>query len=549
MHAGLVPRLFDRIGTLDFSPLRPSISVSQNEHTNIKIEPINDQHRKLHQTCQTTKANKQINSMQNHTMIPPQSNILLFGGSGFIGKVLLERLLAQSKTSTIFLVLRPKRGATPEERLEKLHTLPCFQNVQDAFDAGRVIPIAGDITLPDLGISDSDRKLLAEKVTSILSVAACIDFDLPIATAAMSNTMAALNILGLAKKCQNLESFVHCSPAYVMSPRASSGPIPEEYVSSFANGRATQVYDRIMQGMTEEEEKLALQESGFPNTYTYTKALTETLLIERHGSIPLAIVRPSIVTACLQYPIPGWIDSKAACNAILAMYGSGFLHTMPAKADVKSDIVPCDYVANRMIYAAFGEMDRSEVRIIHATAGLDQSLEIGEIMKILESYYEPKHHHTKQRPFLRIVAPCSDPRIAKSFAKDKRRAKFLQWMARLLGQKKAAFSLGRVVQGLGTVEVVFNFFNHNYFDFQSKETISDVMPFFDTHEFWQIVNKGVHCYLLGGKERPEGNLAPGDVMAIVIPQDASAKPRQKAEEVSTDSSMEDSDSFSAQSHT
>ena len=46
-----------------------------------------------------------------------------------------------------------------------------------------------------------------------------------------------------------------------------------------------------------------------PNTYAYTKGLTEYMLQEECGSIPLAIVRPSIVTAAFKEPIPGWVDN------------------------------------------------------------------------------------------------------------------------------------------------------------------------------------------------------------------------------------------------
>ena len=46
-----------------------------------------------------------------------------------------------------------------------------------------------------------------------------------------------------------------------------------------------------------------------PNTYAYTKAIAEQLLREEHGDIPLAIVRPSTVTAAFKEPLPGWIDN------------------------------------------------------------------------------------------------------------------------------------------------------------------------------------------------------------------------------------------------
>jgi len=40
-----------------------------------------------------------------------------------------------------------------------------------------------------------------------------------------------------------------------------------------------------------------------PNTYTFTKAIAETLVLEECHSLPCAIVRPSIVGASWQEPI------------------------------------------------------------------------------------------------------------------------------------------------------------------------------------------------------------------------------------------------------
>lgn len=47
----------------------------------------------------------------------------------------------------------------------------------------------------------------------------------------------------------------------------------------------------------------------YPNTYTFTKALAEQILQRECGTVPLAIVRPSIVTAAIREPFPGWIDN------------------------------------------------------------------------------------------------------------------------------------------------------------------------------------------------------------------------------------------------
>lgn len=41
-----------------------------------------------------------------------------------------------------------------------------------------------------------------------------------------------------------------------------------------------------------------------PNTYTYTKAMAESLLLEEAQGLPIAIVRPSIVGASWEEPVP-----------------------------------------------------------------------------------------------------------------------------------------------------------------------------------------------------------------------------------------------------
>lgn len=41
-----------------------------------------------------------------------------------------------------------------------------------------------------------------------------------------------------------------------------------------------------------------------PNTYTYTKQLAEYMLVQEASNLPIAILRPSIVTASWKEPFP-----------------------------------------------------------------------------------------------------------------------------------------------------------------------------------------------------------------------------------------------------
>lgn len=48
-------------------------------------------------------------------------NILITGGTGFMGKVLVERLLRDMpKAKQIYLLVRPKKGKDPKHRLDEI---------------------------------------------------------------------------------------------------------------------------------------------------------------------------------------------------------------------------------------------------------------------------------------------------------------------------------------------------------------------------------------------------------------------------------------------
>lgn len=90
-----------------------------------------------------------------------------------------------------------------------------------------------------------------------------------------------------------------------------------------------------------------------PNTYTFTKALAEHLLSEECGGIPLAIVRPTIVTAALKEPIPGWVDNLNGPTGLIAGAGKGLLRTLWCHPEMVADVVPVEFPINLMIAVAW----------------------------------------------------------------------------------------------------------------------------------------------------------------------------------------------------
>lgn len=66
------------------------------------------------------------------------------------------------------------------------------------------------------------------------------------------------------------------------------------------------IYLYQIRWMTDEQYNLLMPTllQGRPNTYTLTKALAENLLEEEAQDLPVAIIRPSIIGAALNEPLP-----------------------------------------------------------------------------------------------------------------------------------------------------------------------------------------------------------------------------------------------------
>ncbi|KAH7968520.1 hypothetical protein HPB52_009113 [Rhipicephalus sanguineus] len=110
---------------------------------------------------------------------------------------------------------------------------------------------------------------------------------------------------------------------------------------------------------------------GHPNTYTLTKSVAESLLLEERGDIPAVIVRPSIVTASNREPLPGWVDNYNGCTGIIVVLGLGLLQSILAEKKCVGDVIPVDVVANMLICAAWHTAEKrpKDVEVYHCTSG------------------------------------------------------------------------------------------------------------------------------------------------------------------------------------
>jgi len=314
----------------------------------------------------------------------------LTGATGFLGKVMLEELMrrrAELGVRRVVLLIRPRGAQTGVERFHKeVVSAACFAALAPGW-TDHVTVVEGDLAHPDLGIAD---RTALQEVTHIVHSAASIAFDLPAVEAVAANIDATLHLLETARAWPQLRRFVYVSTAYVTPHRTDGGPIREELVP--LPMPAESILEAIRTGRLRDDAILA--RTGHPNTYTLTKCLAEHLLVERHGDVPLSIVRPSIIAASRQYPFPGWIDSLAGFGAFATLIGLGHLRAIVGDPQVRIDVVPVDEVTSRLVQAALH--DRGGPRIRYAVAGLSGSSTVGECWKTVTDWFAL--HPVARRP-------------------------------------------------------------------------------------------------------------------------------------------------------
>jgi alcohol-forming fatty acyl-CoA reductase len=243
--------------------------------------------------------------------------------------------------------------------------------------------IEGDLSEPGLGMSPNDEKKLTNQVNIIFHSAATVRFDEPLKVAVQMNIIGTKEVIDLAKKCSNLLSFIHVSTAYANCDR--------QYISEVVYNPPVQP-DKIIEAVDWIEEDLVKLLTpkvikARPNTYTYTKAIAESLVANEANNLPCAIIRPSIVGCSWREPFPGWIDNFNGPTALFAAMGKGILRTMLGDSNSTADIIPVDIPVNLMIAAGWytcykaNNSNNKELIVYHSTTGQINRLTWGMLEK------------------------------------------------------------------------------------------------------------------------------------------------------------------------
>jgi len=279
-------------------------------------------------------------------------SIFLTGVTGFVGNVLLEKLLRSCPDlNMIYVLIRERKGQSAEDRLQEVLSFQSFEPLRQSNPkfADKVKVVRGDVGQEQLGLDESDRALM-RNVSVIIHSAADVRFEVKFRSIVQSNVGGVRSIIQLSRSLQKLESLVYVSTAF------SNCYLQEEiqekvYEPSIRPADLLQLLRICNDDMLEGLAPHLL--GSFPNKYIFTKCLAEALLKDEASDLPVAIVRPSGITPAFKEPLVGWVNALQGTSTLVQAVGTGMVKAVYLSREGVADSVPVDITANCLIAAAW----------------------------------------------------------------------------------------------------------------------------------------------------------------------------------------------------
>lgn len=381
--------------------------------------------------------------------------VMLIGVTGFIGKVwLVNTLLDLPEVKRIYLLIRRQKSNPAESRFQKMvEESPVFDPLFDRYGTrladflrDKVEVVEGDVTRPGLGFSPDITPHLQKNLDVILNSSGLTDFNPDLRDALAANTDAAINLLDFVRSTDHA-GIVHLSTCYVageQNGRVAEKIIPNYNPRGLADFDAEQewrsLHELVRQAEAKAESEVVTselrtqalakehaakdlqgtalenqirknrvrwlktyltdagsrraRELGWPNTYTLTKSLAESLIAKHGRDLPVAVVRPAIVETSVAKPFTGWnegINTSASLSYLLGTY----FRQLPSNESKRLDIIPVDSVCSGMTLIAAAVMERRHDPLYQLATSVTNPCDMGRSIE-LTSLAHRKHYRAQE---------------------------------------------------------------------------------------------------------------------------------------------------------
>ena len=472
-------------------------------------------------------------------------HVMLIGVTGFIGKVwLVNTLMELPEIGRVYLLIRRQKSNPASRRFEKLvEESPVFDPLYARYGAdlsrflrARVEVIEGDVCQPGLGLAPEVAQSLQKNLDLIINSSGLTDFNPDLRDALATNVDAAMHVTEFVRQSDHA-GLLHLSTCYVAGAR--DGRVGEtmrpNYTPAGVAGFDAEEEWRALHGLVKQAEQLAespavtaelrqqavskehaakdlggaalenqirknrfrwlreyLTESGmkraaelgWPNTYTLTKSLAESLIATHGAGLPIAMVRPAIVETSVQEPFVGWNEGINTSASLSYLLGTSF-RQLPTNEKKRLDIIPVDSVCRGMTLIAAAIVERRHEPLYQLATSVTNPCDMRRSIE-LTSLAHRKHYRAQEglEYWLRLrldAIPVSKERYNRMSAPaQKAIVKSIQRVMSPLPLKKTP--LVRAERNLEKVEKLiklfepFILFNEHDFAADNVEKLSHALP-------------------------------------------------------------------------
>jgi len=384
-----------------------------------------------------------------------RKRVMLIGVTGFIGKVwLANTLIDLPEIGKLVLLIRRQKSSPAQKRFEKMiEASPVFDPVFAKYGDGlgalladKVEIVEGDVSQPGLGLEEEVSARLRTEVDLIINSSGLTDFNPDLRDALAVNVDSTHHLMEWIRASEHA-ALLHLSTCYVAGQRdgrvservrpnytpagvpdfdaekewhrlhalveaaeaRAEGPevtealkkqaLEKEHAAKGLSGAALENQIRknrvrwLKNYLTEEGTRRA-QELGWPNTYTFTKSLAESLIAKHGADLPIAIVRPAIVETSVAKPFRGWNEGINTSASLSYLLGTAF-RQLPSNERKRLDIIPVDAVCAGMTLIGAALVERRHDPLYQLATSVTNPCDMGRSIE-LTSLGHRRHYRAQE---------------------------------------------------------------------------------------------------------------------------------------------------------
>ena len=434
----------------------------------------------------------------------------------------------------LYLLIRRQQSSPAQRRFQKMiEESPVFDplfnkygNRLGALLAEKIEVVEGDVSQPGLGLDSETAARLRQDLDLIINSSGLTDFNPDLRDALAVNVDSTYHLIEFIRGSDHA-ALLHLSTCYVAGQRDGrvservrpnytpagvagvdtnfdaekewyrlhdlvesaearvEGPevteelkkqaLGKEHAAKGLSGQALEIQIRknrvrwLKKYLTEEATRRAL-ELGWPNTYTFTKSLAESMIAKRGAGLPIAIVRPAIVETSVAKPFRGWNEGINTSASLSYLLGTAF-RQLPSNERKRLDIIPVDAVCAGMTLIGAALVERRHDPLYQLATSVTNPCDMGRSIE-LTSLGHRRHYRAQEglEYWLRLrmdAIPVSKERYKRMSAPaQKMIIKSIQRVMSPLPMKKP---LAKTERNLERVEKLVGLFEpfilHNEHDF------------------------------------------------------------------------------------